>query len=110
MGTSKTEVFSEAQNEMAALLNALAHPARVAIFEYLLQKKECVCSEIVEELPLAQSTISQHLKEMKKAGLISGNVEGRNICYCLNQISLAKLSKYFGVALDKYESGIKYCC
>ena len=83
MGVSKTENFSKRQNEMAALMKALAHPARIAIVEYLLSVDTCICGDIVDHLPLAQPTVSQHLKELKAAGIIKGNVEGTAICYCI---------------------------
>ena len=85
MGVSKTENFSKRQNEMAALMKALAHPARIAIVEYLLSVDTCICGDIVDHLPLAQPTVSQHLKELKAAGIIKGNVEGTAICYCIEE-------------------------
>lgn len=85
MGITKTDSFTEQQNELATLLKALAHPARIAIIEFLLKKDKCICGDIVDELPLAQATISQHLKELKNANLIKGTIEGTAICYCLNQ-------------------------
>ena len=80
MGISKTAHFNEQQNSLANIAKALGHPARLAIIEYLLQQKECVCGDIVSELPLAQATVSQHLKELKSAGIIKGNIEGNSIC------------------------------
>ena len=80
MGLTKTDLFSENQNEIATLARAIAHPARVAIIEYLLKVNTCICNAIVNELPLAQPTISQHLKELKNAGIIKGNIEGNAIC------------------------------
>lgn len=85
MGITKTDSFTEQQNELATLLKAMAHPARIAIIEFLLKKDKCICGDIVDELPLAQATISQHLKELKNANLIKGTIEGTAICYCLNQ-------------------------
>jgi len=70
---------------MAAFAKALAHPARVAILQLLLKKKSCICGSIVDELPLSQSTVSQHLKELKEAGLIKGEIEGVSVCYCINE-------------------------
>ena len=81
MGASKTEGFTEKQNELATLFKALSHPARVAIIEYLLSVDTCICGDIVNELPLAQPTVSQHLKELKNAGIIKGSIEGTAICY-----------------------------
>lgn len=95
MGASKTEHFSEEQNEMAKIAKALAHPARIAILEHLLKMNECICGDIVSELPLAQPTVSQHLKEMKNARLIKGTIEGNSVCYCLNEKTIEKLHLYF---------------
>ena len=95
MGVSKSDSFSAEHNDIAALLKALAHPARVAIVEYLLRIDSCVCGDIVNELPLAQATVSQHLKELKNAGIIKGSVDGTSICYCLNEDVLKKLEGYF---------------
>lgn len=95
MGASKSEFFSEQQNEMASLFKAISHPARVAIIEYLLKVDSCICGDIVNELPLAQPTVSQHLKELKSVGIIKGNIEGTAICYCLNADTMKKLENYF---------------
>lgn len=84
MGATKTELFTRQQNELAAMAKAIAHPARIAILQYLVKKNACVCGDIVEELGLAQATTSQHLKELKNAGIIQGNIEGVNVCYCIN--------------------------
>ena len=82
MGATKTEHFTDKQNAIATLAKALGHPARVAIIDYLLKVNACICGDIVNELPLAQPTVSQHLKELKNAGLIKGDIEGNTICYC----------------------------
>ncbi|QDP84292.1 winged helix-turn-helix transcriptional regulator [Chryseobacterium sp. SNU WT5] len=95
MGASKTEHFSTTQNEMATLAKALGHPARIAILEHLLKVNECICGDIVAELPLAQPTVSQHLKEMKNAGIIKGNIEGNSVCYCIDEKVIEKLQFYF---------------
>lgn len=84
MGLSKTEEFTKAQNDIANLAKALGHPARIAILQFLAERKTCVCGDIVEELPLSQSTVSQHLKELKKIGLIKGEIEGPSVCYCID--------------------------
>lgn len=84
MGLSKTEEFTKAQNDVAALAKALGHPARIAILQFLASQKSCICGDIVEELPLSQSTVSQHLKELKKVGLIKGDIEGPSVCYCID--------------------------
>ena len=95
MGVSKSDSFSAQHNDIAGLFKALAHPARVAIVEYLLSVDSCVCGDIVNELPLAQATVSQHLKELKNAGIIQGRIGGTSVCYCLNPDVLKKLESYF---------------
>jgi ArsR family transcriptional regulator, arsenate/arsenite/antimonite-responsive transcriptional repressor len=109
MGASKTENFTEKQNTTAALLKALGHPARIAIMEYLLKTNECICGDIVNELPLAQPTVSQHLKELKNAGLIKGTIEGNAICYCIDDKSIQKIKQYFDAFNIKIEKK-KSCC
>jgi predicted transcriptional regulator len=84
MGTTKTEIFTERQNKLARMMKALAHPARIAIIQQLLRSNACICGDLVEELGLAQATISQHLKELKNAGLIQGTIEGTSVCYCID--------------------------
>lgn len=84
MGTTKTDLFSKKQNELAAMAKALGHPARIAILQQLIKTNACVCGSLVEELGLAQATISQHLKELKQVGLIQGSIEGTSVCYCIN--------------------------
>jgi ArsR family transcriptional regulator, arsenate/arsenite/antimonite-responsive transcriptional repressor len=98
MGLTKTDLFTEQQNEIALLAKAIAHPARVAIIEHLLKVNACICNDIVNELPLAQPTISQHLRELKNAGLIKGNIEGNAICYCINEVTFSKIQGLFGEA------------
>ena len=85
MGLSKTEEFTKKQNDLAQLAKALAHPARIAILQFLASQRSCICGDIVEELPLSQSTVSQHLSELKKAGLIKGNIDGPSVCYCIDK-------------------------
>jgi DNA-binding transcriptional ArsR family regulator len=85
MGAAKSEEFSVRDNRVARYAKALGHPARVAILKLLARKQACICGDIVDELPLSQSTISQHLKELKEAGLIQGEIEGSRVCYCINQ-------------------------
>ncbi len=87
--------YTNNQQEMAILFKALGHPARVAIIEHLLKINACIVSDIVDELPLAQPTVSQHLKELKNAGLIKGSIEGNTICYCVDEKGIEKLNQYF---------------
>jgi len=84
MGATKSDLFTQQQNDLANMAKAIAHPARIAILQYLLRTNSCVCGSIVDEIGLAQATISQHLKELKTAGLILGTVEGTSVCYCIN--------------------------
>lgn len=95
MGATKTDHFTDKQNQIAIIAKALGHPARIAIIEYLLKVNECICGDIVNELPLAQPTVSQHLKELKNAGLIKGNIEGNAICYCIDESTFVILKDYF---------------
>jgi DNA-binding transcriptional ArsR family regulator len=85
MGLTKTEIFSDKQNRLAIMMKALAHPARIAIIQQLLKANACICGDLVDELGLAQATISQHLKELKSAGLIKGTIEGTSVCYCIDE-------------------------
>ncbi len=84
MATAKFNDFNIKDQKIAELCKALAHPARIAIINFLIKKKECICSDVVKELPLSQSTVSQHLKELKNAGLIKGDIDGPRVCYCID--------------------------
>ena len=110
MGATKTENFTEKQNSIALLAKALGHPARIAIIEYLLKVDTCICGDIVNELPLAQPTVSQHLKELKNAGLIKGDIDGNSICYCIDEKALAKLQDYFENISTKIMIKKSKCC
>lgn len=110
MGTTKTDHFTDKQNEMAIIAKALGHPARIAILEYLIQVDACICGDIVNELPLAQATVSQHLKELKNAGLIKGNIEGNAVCYCIDENTLNKLQVYFDGFAAKINEKKNSCC
>lgn len=110
MGATKTDHFSEKQNQIATLAKALGHPARVAILEYLMAVDTCICGDIVNVLPLAQPTVSQHLKELKTAGLIKGNIEGNAICYCIDESALEILQRYFMVVATTIEKKKNNCC
>lgn len=85
MGITKSELFKKRQNKVASLAKAFNHPARVAILEYLLSNQTCICNDLVNELPLSQSTITQHLKELKQIGIIKGEVEGPKVNYCIDE-------------------------
>lgn len=100
MGATKTSSFTEQQNELAHIAKALGHPARIAIIEFLLKTDKCICGDIVNELPLAQPTVSQHLRELKEADLIKGSIEGKAICYCIN----AEVFQRFVQSINEYIS------
>jgi predicted transcriptional regulator len=85
MAASKTEEYSQKDNKIARYAKALGHPARIAILQLLMKKQSCICGDIVGELPLSQSTVSQHLKELKEAGLIKGDINGARVCYCIDE-------------------------
>ena len=110
MGITKSEYYSSKQNELSGIIKALGHPARIAIVDYLLTVDTCICGDIVNELHLAQPTISQHLKELKNAGIIKGNIEGNAICYCINETAIEGLKGYFDNILQKLENKKTNCC
>ena len=110
MGITKTEIFSDRQNRLASLAKVLGHPARIAIIERLLELNSCVCGDLVEEIGLAQATISQHLKELKQANLIQGSISGTSVCYCLNQKEFAKVKLLFVDLFSQIENHNLNCC
>jgi DNA-binding transcriptional ArsR family regulator len=95
MGVTKSDQFTDENNAVALIFKALGHPARIAILEHIMKANSCICGDIVKELPLAQPTVSQHLKELKNAGLIKGTIEGNSICYCINEEAIENLRNYF---------------
>ena len=109
MASSKTEDFTLRENRIAEYAKALSHPARIAILHHLSRQKDCYCGDIVEELPLSQSTVSQHLKELKEAGLITGEISGRNVCYCINEKEWESARKHFEFLFDAPAKGYKCC-
>ena len=111
MANSKKEEFTKKEQELADFAKALAHPARIAILKVLAQKNECICGEIVEVLPLAQSTVSQHLKELKNAGLITGSVDGPRSCYCIDWKAFEKFNSAFNGLFENLKiKQEKSCC
>ncbi|WP_418509135.1 ArsR/SmtB family transcription factor [Corallibacter sp.] len=101
MGLAKTEIFSDSQNEIATFAKVFGHPARVAILQYLFELNTCVCGDLVNEIGLAQPTISQHLKELKQLGLIKGTIEGTSVCYCIDTDNWAKMKRIMNAFLDQ---------
>lgn len=109
MGITKTEIFTEDQNKLALAFKVLGHPARLAILQYIIDKKACICNELVEELGLAQATISQHLKELKTSGIIQGSIEGKSVCYCINSEVWKSFQREFNNFLNQ-DVEVKSCC
>jgi ArsR family transcriptional regulator, arsenate/arsenite/antimonite-responsive transcriptional repressor len=110
MAFHKKEEFTQKEQDLAAFAKAISHPARIAILKVLAQKNECICGEIVEVLPLAQSTVSQHLKELKNAGLIDGAVDGPRSCYCINWKAFEKFNSDFNSLFQKLKEVNAKCC
>ncbi len=110
MAIHKKEEFSTKEQSLAAFAKALSHPARIAILSVLAKKNECICGEIVEVLPLAQSTVSQHLKELKNAGLINGETDGPRSCYCINWKAFEKFNTDFNTLFEKLKETNAKCC
>lgn len=109
MGVTKTEMYSDVQNEIALFAKAFGHPARVAILQHLFKTDSCVCGNLVQEIGLAQPTISQHLKELKHFGLIKGNIEGSSVCYCINVENWRKMKGVIFQFLDQDISTAECC-
>lgn len=110
MGLTKTENFTAEQNQIAAIAKALAHPARIAILQEIFKTQSCICGDLVGQINLAQPTISQHLKELKNAGLIKGNIEGTSVCYCIDDNQWTQLKNTFNSFLDRDISINDDCC
>jgi DNA-binding transcriptional ArsR family regulator len=105
MGLTKTEGFTKAQVELAVVTKAIGHPARIAILQFLAARKACLCGDIVDVLPLSQSTVSQHLKELKNAGLIKGDIDGPSVCYCIDEKNWNKVQKNLSELFKTLTSG-----
>ncbi|MBK8632158.1 MAG: winged helix-turn-helix transcriptional regulator [Saprospiraceae bacterium] len=109
MGLTKSEIFTAEQNTIANIAKTLGHPARVAILQHLFKIKGCICNDLVDEIGLAQPTISQHLKELKNMGLIKGNIEGTSICYCIDEKKWAEVRTLLEDFMDM-RFGLKVKC
>jgi len=109
MGTTKTEIFTEEQNRLAAMLKAMAHPARIAILQQIIKANACICGDLVSELGLAQATISQHLKELKNAGIIQGTIDGASVCYCINPVAWQQLQQQMDAFFTSHKL-VSRCC
>jgi len=110
MGLSKTEIFTDNQNLISTFAKAFGHPARVAILQHLFKTDSCICGDLVNEIGLAQPTISQHLKELKYLGLIKGNVEGTSVCYCIDTINWTEMKETMAQFLNQDITSKEDCC
>lgn len=110
MATTKFNEFKTEEKRIAQFCKALAHPARVAIVNFLIKEKECICREVVDELPLSQSTVSQHLKELKNAGLIKGEIDGPRVCYCIDSEKWTEAKKYMHIFFSQNLTEQKKSC
>lgn len=109
MGATKTEMYTDEQNKLASLLKVLGHPARIAILQYIIDQKSCICNDLVDELGLAQATISQHLKELKNIGIIQGSIEGKSVCYCIEEKVWSQFQDEFNAFFNQ-EVKVNKCC
>lgn len=108
MGITKSEIFTKEQNEIANIAKVIGHPARVAILQYIIKINSCICGDLVEEIGLAQPTISQHLRELKNIEIIKGTIDGTKVCYCINQEKWNEIKKVFNLFLNQNENN--NCC
>ena len=107
MGVTKSDMYTKSQNDLAVFFKVLGHPARVAILQYISCQNACICNDLVEEIGLAQATISQHLKELKSIGLLKGEVEGKSMCYCINVERWTELQNQLNTFFNTTKSN---CC
>ena len=107
MGLTKSEIFTDQQNEIASIAKVIGHPARVAIIQHLVKANSCICGDLVDVIGLAQPTISQHLKELKNIGLIQGSIEGTSVCYCIDPEKFKEVQALFSSFFSK---SINSCC
>ena len=110
MGVTKSEEFSVKDNRIARYAKALSHPARIAILKLLIKKQACICGDIVNELPLSQSTVSQHLKELKEAGFIKGDIDGAKVCYCIDEKEWKAAQTFLNEFFSSYKKIGNECC
>jgi ArsR family transcriptional regulator, arsenate/arsenite/antimonite-responsive transcriptional repressor len=106
MGLTKKAAFDPLQNRIADLAKALGHPARIAILQFLASQNSCICGDIVQELPLSQATVSQHLAELKRVGLIKGEIDGPKVCYCIDKDAWTEAKNL----LSQFLVDVKKCC
>jgi DNA-binding transcriptional ArsR family regulator len=110
MGTTKTGEYKQRETDLAKYAKAISHPARIAILNLLIKKQSCICGDIVDELPLSQSTVSQHLKELKEAGIIKGDIEGNSVCYCIDEKVWNRVKLQMNLFFEQYKATPSKCC
>ncbi len=110
MGVTKSDLFSEVQNGIATAAKAFSHPARIAIIQYLLKSNQCINGDLIQELGLAQATISQHLRELKEIGIIQGTIEGTRVSYCINPVRWEEIKAQFNEIFNQYNLPADNCC
>lgn len=109
MGITRSEIYTSRQNNLASVLKALAHPARIAIIQHLIKSEHCICGDFVGKLGLAQATVSQHLQELKKIGIIKGCVEGSSVSYCINEKVWKQVRKELETFFVTYKMSDECC-
>lgn len=109
MAYSKQMAFTDEEQFLAGIAKALSHPARISILRVLASRQTCICGDIVDELPLSQSTVSQHLKELKSAGLITGEIDGPRVCYCIDQANWKKATGAISTLFNEINIGCNCC-
>jgi predicted transcriptional regulator len=109
MGITKTDMYTDQQNKLASLLKVLGHPARIAILQHIINQKTCICNDLVDELGLAQATISQHLKELKTMGIIQGSIDGKSVCYCIEEKVWKQFQEQFNEFFNQNVE-VNKCC
>ncbi|TFV95990.1 ArsR family transcriptional regulator [Algoriphagus kandeliae] len=111
MGATQSHLFTDEQNELARIARVLAHPARIAILQYLIQANACINGDLVQEIGLAQATISQHLRELKSIGIIQGTIDGVKVSYCIDPLRLSEIKKQLNQLFDSFSSSsLGNCC
>ncbi len=110
MGVTRTDIYSEKENRIAAFAKVIGHPARVAILQHLFKINTCICGDLVDEIGLAQPTISQHLKELKNMGLVKGTIEGTRVCYCIDKENWNSMSRLMQDFLGQGLQDGEECC
>lgn len=109
MGTTKSQIFTKNQNDIAEIAKVLGHPARIAIIEHIGKINGCICNDLVDEIGLAQATISQHLKELKNIGIITGTISGKKVCYCIDQKRWIEIQQHLNIFLSQIKSTCSSC-